>query len=47
MQDKRPPMKERPIKKALQVNRLRFSAGVVVAAFAEKNLPDSTAQHPR
>jgi hypothetical protein len=47
MQDKRPPMKERPIKKALQVNRLRFSAGVVVAVFAEKNLPDHRAEHPR
>jgi hypothetical protein len=40
-------MPERPIKKALQVNRLRFSSGVGVAAFAEKNLPDRTAQHPR
>lgn len=40
-------MKERPIKKALQVNRLRFSAGVVVVVFAEKNQPDRTAEHPR
>jgi hypothetical protein len=47
MQDKRPPMKERPTKKALQVNRLRFSAGGVVAAFAEKSLPDRTAEHSR
>jgi hypothetical protein len=47
MQDKRPPMKERPIKKAWQVNRLRFSACVVVAVFAEKSLPDRRAEHSR
>jgi hypothetical protein len=40
-------MPERPIKKALQVNGLRFSAGVVVAAFAEKNLPDCAAENSR
>jgi hypothetical protein len=40
-------MPERPINKALQVNRLGFSAGVVVAVLAEKNQPDRTAEHPR
>ena len=40
-------MKEKPIKTSLQINRVRFSAGVVVAAFAEKSLPDRTAEHSR
>jgi hypothetical protein len=40
-------MKEKPIKKALQVKHLRFSAGVVVVVFAEKNQPDRRAQHPQ
>jgi len=40
-------MPEKRFKKPLEVNRLRFAAGVVVASFAEKNVLDRTAEHPR